>query len=206
MTVEEAVSLRKLGSVAQGHPDKLSLDWLDTSTGSLGQGFSNALGMAIAYKYQKCNAKVVALLGDGELQEGQVWETAMCAAHYKLGNFTAIIDYNKLQSDDLNENIMGLAPLQEKFTAFGWQVIEIDGHNFDEINDAFDQVTQEKLKPSMIIAHTIKGKGVDYMEKVPAWHGSVRMTRENTLSALTQLGLSANEAEYWLATVVKRLD
>lgn len=206
MTPEEALSLRKLGSVAQGHPDKLSMNWLDASTGSLGQGFANALGMAMSYQYQSLGAKVVTLLGDGELQEGQVWETAMCAAHFKLGNLTAIIDYNKLQSDDLNKNIMGLEPLKQKFEAFGWHVMEIDGHSFLEIENAFNEAQNETSKPSVIIAHTIKGKGVSYMEEAPTWHGSVRMTRQDTISALTQLGMSETAAEAWLSESVQRVN
>ncbi len=206
MTSQEALSLRKFGSVAQGHPDKLSMNWLDASTGSLGQGFANALGMAMSYQHQDVDAKVVTLLGDGELQEGQVWETAMCAAHFKLSNLTAIIDYNKLQSDDLNQNIMGLEPLKEKFEAFGWHVMEINGHSFSEIEDAFNQALNETSKPSMIIAHTIKGKGVSYMEEIPTWHGSVRMTRQDTVSALTELNMSEAAAEDWLLESVQRVD
>ncbi|HUB85404.1 MAG TPA: transketolase, partial [Rhizomicrobium sp.] len=129
----EALGLRKLNSKFQGHPHVLDLPWVETSTGSLGQGFSVALGMALGLKIQKNAARVYTLLGDGELQEGEVWEAAMCAAHHKLDNLCAIVDYNKLQSDDRNDNIMRLEPLAAKFRAFDWAVIEIDGHDVTAI-------------------------------------------------------------------------
>ena len=129
----DALGLRKLGSPFQGHPHVRDLPWVETSTGSLGQGFSVALGMAMGLKLQRIPARVYALLGDGELQEGEVWEAAMCAAHHKLDNLCAIIDYNKLQSDASNEVIMRLEPLADKWRAFGWTVFEIDGHNIPEI-------------------------------------------------------------------------
>lgn len=192
-TEGEALSLRKLGSPFQGHPHVKDLAWVESSTGSLGQGFSVALGMAMGLRLKKSLARVYALLGDGELQEGEVWEAAMCAAHHRLDNLCAIVDYNKLQSDDLNANIMGLEPLGEKFRVFGWHVIEIDGHDCDAILMALEEARDVKRKPSVVIAHTIKGKGVPYMESIPFWHGSVKLSRAQTEDALFALGAGAAE-------------
>jgi transketolase len=132
------------------------------------------------------------------LQEGEVWEAAMCAAHHRLDNLLAIVDYNKLQSDDLNANIMGLEPLAEKFRAFGWQVQEIDGHDFDAILACLERAFEELDKPSIVIAHTVKGKGVPFMEHVPHWHGSVKLTRAQAEDSLTALGRSKSEISRWL--------
>jgi transketolase len=188
-----ALNLRKLGSPFQGHPHVLDLPWVETSTGSLGQGFSVALGMAMGRKLQKKPARVYTLLGDGELQEGEVWEAAMCAAHHKLDNLCAIIDYNKLQSDDRNDAIMRLEPLAAKWRAFDWAVAEINGHDIDEILSAFRRAGASHGRPSVIIAHTIKGKGVPYMENIPHWHGSVKLTHTQAEEALTALGAGRNE-------------
>jgi transketolase len=187
-----ALSLRKLGSPFQGHPHVGDLPFVETSTGSLGQGFSVALGMAMGLRLQRCAARVYALLGDGELQEGEVWEAAMCAAHHKLDNLCAIIDYNKLQSDDRNDAIMRLEPLAAKWQAFGWAVTEIDGHDIDQILFALHWARTGET-PAVIIAHTIKGKGVAYMEDVPHWHGSVKLTRDQAQQALEQLGASGSQ-------------
>ena len=195
----EALALRKLNSKFQGHPHVLDLPWVETSTGSLGQGFSVALGMAMGLKIQKNPARVYTLLGDGELQEGEVWEAAMCAAHHKLDNLCAIIDYNKLQSDDRNDNIMRLEPLGAKFRAFDWAVIEVDGHNIPEILTAFRRTASTGGRPSIIIAHTVKGKGVPYMENIPTWHGSVKLTREQAEDALQALGASREEITEYLS-------
>jgi transketolase len=191
----EALSLRKLGSKFQGHPHVLDLPFAETSTGSLGQGFSVAMGMALGLKRLKNDARVYTMLGDGELQEGEVWEAAMCAAHHRLDNLCVIIDYNKLQSDDSNDNIMRLEPLAAKWSAFGWAVAEIDGHDIPAVLSAFRSAAVTLGAPSVIIAHTIKGKGVKAMENIPAWHGSVKMTREQTVEALQALGGSAGEIE-----------
>ncbi len=191
-------SFRKINSSLQGHPDACSLPWVETSTGSLGQGFSVALGMAMGLRYLKDPSHIYVMLGDGELQEGEVWEGAMCAGHYKLDNLCGIIDYNKMQSDDLNENIMGLEPLRAKWEAFNWHVIEIDGHNFNEIDKAFAEANTKKGKPTMIIAHTIKGKGVSYMEGSPLWHGSVKLTEEDLIQALLDLGTPEMEIRGYL--------
>jgi len=182
-----ALALRKLGSPFQGHPHVRDLPWVETSTGSLGQGFSVALGMAMGMKLQKIDARAYAVLGDGELQEGEVWEAAMCAAHHKLDNLCAIIDYNKLQSDAPNDVIMRLEPLADKWRAFGWTVFEIDGHNIPEILSTLHLAASTKDRPSVLIAHTVKGKGVPYMENLPAWHGSVTLTRTQAVEALTAL-------------------
>ena len=192
-SVKEALSLRKLGSKFQGHPHVLDLPWVETSTGSLGQGFSVAIGMALGLKMKKSGARVYTMLGDGELQEGEVWEAAMCAAHHKLDNLCVVIDYNKLQSDNLNNVIMRLEPLAAKWRAFEWAIAEIDGHDIPEILRTFRRAGATQGRPSVIIAHTVKGKGVPYMENIPTWHGSVKMTREQTQEALTALGADAGE-------------
>jgi transketolase len=190
-----SLTLRKLGSPFQGHPHVLDLPWVETSTGSLGQGMSVAMGMAMGLKLQKIAARVYTLLGDGELQEGEVWEAAMAAAHHKLDNFCALIDYNKLQSDNANAAIMGLEPLADKWRAFGWEVAEIDGHDVVQILGALRKAGATCERPSLIIAHTIKGKGVPYMENIPAWHGSVKLTEAQTREALAALGADAPEIE-----------
>jgi len=197
-TADEVLTLRKLGSPFQGHPHVADLPWVETSTGSLGQGFSVALGMAMGLKLKKSTGRVYAVLGDGELQEGEVWEAAMCAAHHRLDNLVAIVDYNKLQSDDLNSNIMGLEPLGDKFSAFGWHVIEVDGHDLDGLVGAFEAAFELDGKPVVILAHTVKGKGVPFMEKVPQWHGSVKLTREQAEDALKALGCGAQDLKRWL--------
>ena len=186
-----ALALRKLNSPFQGHPHVLDLPWVETSTGSLGQGMSVAVGMAIGLRLQRIPARVYTMLGDGELQEGEVWEAAMSAAHHKLDNLCAVIDYNKLQSDNRNDAIMRLEPLADKWRAFGWSVAEIDGHNIPEILDHLRRAGATREKPSVMIAHTIKGKGVPYMENIPTWHGSVKLTRAQTEEALTALGADA---------------
>ncbi|HEX3811046.1 MAG TPA: transketolase [Rhizomicrobium sp.] len=188
-----ALSLRKLNSPFQGHPHIGDLPWVESSTGSLGQGFSVALGMAMGLKLQKSPARVYALLGDGELQEGEVWEAAMCAAHHKLDNLCIVIDYNKLQSDDRNDAIMRLEPLGAKWRAFDWAVAEIDGHDITAILSGLRRAASTPGRPTVLIAHTTKGKGVPYMENIPQWHGSVKLTREQTEDALRALGATAHE-------------
>ena len=188
-----ALGLRKLGSPFQGHPHVLDLPWVETSTGSLGQGFSVALGMAMGLKLQKSPARVYTMLGDGELQEGEVWEAAMCAAHHGLDNLCVVIDYNKLQSDNRNAAIMRLEPLAAKWRAFDWAIAEIDGHDIHEILSTFRRAGITRGRPSVIIAHTVKGKGVKYMEDVAQWHGSVKLTREQAEDALQSLGASRAE-------------
>ena len=194
----DALTLRRLGSRFQGHPHVRDLPWVETSTGSLGQGFSVAVGMALGLKMQKLKPRVYTLLGDGEMQEGEVWEAAMCAAHHKLDNLCAIIDYNKMQSDALNEDICGIAPLAEKWRAFGWTVFEIDGHNIPEILSTLHLAASTRGRPSVLVAHTLKGKGVPYMEGSPAWHGSVKLSHEQAETALTALGCTAEEIKEFL--------
>jgi len=196
--LDEPLKLRKLGSRMQGHPHVGALAHVETSTGSLGQGFSAALGMAMGIRHQGGSGRVYVMLGDGEMQEGEVWEAAQCAAHYKLDNLVAVLDYNKMQSDDLNENIMGIEPLGDKWRAFGWHVIEIDGHDFSAIENAFDEVKATSEKPVLILAHTLKGKGVSFMEGYPTWHGSVTMSQDDTQKSLIDLGVDADDIDGWL--------
>ncbi len=195
---KDALNLRKLNSPFQGHPHVVDLPWVETSTGSLGQGFSVALGMAMGLKLQKSSARVYTVLGDGELQEGEVWEAAMCAAQHRVDNLCVIIDYNKLQSDDRNEAIIRLEPLAAKWRAFDWAVAEVDGHDIKGILSALHRAGACHGRPAVIIAHTVKGKGVPYMEGVPQWHGSVKLTRQQAADALTALGASQDEITEYL--------
>lgn len=190
--------LRKLNHELQGHTHRGATPWVEASTGSLGQGFSFAIGEALGLKMQKIENRVYVMLGDGELQEGEVWEGAMFAGHHKLDNICTIIDYNKMQSDDLNENIIVLEPLADKWQSFNWHVIEIDGHNFKEMETAFKEARMTKVKPTVIIAHTIKGKGVSYMEGSPAWHGSLKLSVDDLRLALTELGATEKEIERYI--------
>lgn len=183
----ELGGFRKLGRALQGHPHVQTTPWAETSTGSLGQGFSVAIGMAMGLRYQNSPARVYAMMGDGELQEGEVWEGAMCAAHHALDNLCGIVDYNRMQSDDLNANIMGLEPLADKWQAFGWHVVEADGHSLPEIEMAFASAVATKHKPTLVLAHTVKGKGVSFMEGSPLWHGSVKLRDEELDQALQDL-------------------
>ncbi|NFI53826.1 transketolase [Clostridium botulinum] len=168
---EELKNLRKLGSFLQGHPDVKKCPGVEISTGSLGQGFSNSCGLALASKMDNKSEKVYVVLGDGEIQEGIVWETAMAAAKFKLDNLVAIVDKNGIQLDGRTSEIMDVDPLADRWKSFGWNVIECDGHNFDEIDEAFNNSGQVEGKPTVIIAHTIKGKGISFMEDNVAWHG-----------------------------------
>lgn len=184
---EELNKLRKVGALLQGHPDSKHVSGIDVSTGSLGQGISNAVGMALGLRAQGNNAKVYVVLGDGELQEGLVWEASMAAAHYKLDNLIAIIDNNGLQIDGKNEEVMGISPLDKKFESFGWNVIICeDGNDFDSIHEAFSKVDEVKDKPSVIIAKTVKGKGVSFMENNAGWHGQAPNEEEKN-KALSEL-------------------
>lgn len=168
---EELKSLRKIGALLQGHPDAKHIPGVDVSTGSLGQGISNAVGMALGLKLEEKKSKVYVVLGDGELQEGLVWEAAMSAAHYKLNNLVAVIDYNGLQIDGKNEDVMGISPLDEKWRSFGWKVINCDGHDYEDLDKAFNEADKAEGTPVMIIANTVKGKGVSFMENQAGWHG-----------------------------------
>ena len=185
--MEDFMTLRKLGSKFQGHPDMHKVPGIEMSTGSLGQGIAAAGGMALANKLDNDPGRIYVLLGDGEIQEGIVWEALMSAAHYKLDNMVAILDHNGLQIDGKNEDVMTVAPVVEKFQAFGWNVIQIDGHDFEQILDAFKQARACKGKPTMIVAETIKGKGVSFMENNAGWHGKAP-DEEQTKQALAELG------------------
>ena len=183
---DELMTLRKFGSRLQGHPDMKKLPGIEISTGSLGQGLSVANGMALNAKMFNENYRTYAILGDGEIQEGQIWEAAMTAAHYKLDNLCAFLDNNNLQIDGNVSEIMGVEPLDKKWEAFGWNVIKIDGHDFEQILSALDKARECKDKPTMVIAKTIKGKGVSFMENVCGFHG-VAPTLEELERALAEL-------------------
>lgn len=173
--VEECKTLRKFGSRLQGHPHREWLPGIETSSGPLGSGLSQAIGMALADRIDRGRASnrfFYCLMGDGEINEGQVWEAAMLAGKEKLHNLIGIIDRNNIQIDGFTEDVMPLEPLREKWESFGWHVLEIDGHNITAINDAIQEAKAVFAKPSMIIAHTIPGKGVDYAERRPEWHGN----------------------------------
>ncbi|MBQ8720173.1 MAG: transketolase [Clostridia bacterium] len=168
---DELKTLRKIDSRLQGHPDMKGIPGVDMTTGSLGLGISTACGMALAGKVDGRDYRVYTVLGDGESEEGQVWEAAMFAAHYKLDNLCAVLDLNGLQIDGAITEVMNPTPHDEKFRAFGWNVIVINGHDFSEIERAFDEASATKGKPTVIIAKTVKGKGVSYMENKCEWHG-----------------------------------
>lgn len=182
----ELKTLRQLGSILQGHPDHLRTPGVEISTGSLGLGFPAAAGMALAAKMDNEKHRVFTLIGDGESQEGIIWEAAMFAAHYELDNLTAICDNNGLQIDGNIHEIISIEPIAEKWQAFGWNVIEIDGHDIDQIEKALSKAETIKNRPTMIIAKTIKGKGVSFMENNVDWHG-VAPSKEQLKVALKEL-------------------
>lgn len=185
--VNEMMTLRQVGSKFQGHPNMSKVPGIEMSTGSLGQGFSAAVGMAIAGKIDKNPGRVYALTGDGELQEGIVWEAAMQAAHRKLDNLVAIVDLNGLQIDGKVSDVKCVCPVDEKFRSFGWNVINVDGHNFEELTTAFDEAKKCGGVPTAIIAHTHKGKGVSFMEDNAGWHGKAP-SDEELAAAIEELG------------------
>jgi len=184
---EELLSLRKVDSRFQGHPDRVRLPQLETSTGSLGQGLSIAVGLALASKLDNDAFRVYCLIGDGESQEGQIWEAAMCAPKYGLDNLVCILDYNKAQIDGYVKDVMPLEPIADKWTSFGWHVVSIDGHNYDQILDALDEARATKGRPTFILADTLKGKGVSFMENMVDWHGKAPKPEEAE-KALRELG------------------
>lgn len=183
---EELKTLRKLGSRLQGHPDMKVTPGVDASTGSLGQGLSIANGMAIAGKLDGRSYRVYVILGDGEVEEGQIWEAAMTAYHRKLDNLVAFLDYNRLQIDGDVKDVKSLGDLPAKWRAFGWHVIEIDGHDMEAILRALDEARATKGRPTIIIAHTIKGKGVSFMENEAGWHGTAP-NKDQVAQALSEL-------------------
>ena len=191
--IQRLKGLRKLSHELQGHTHRVSTPFVEASTGSLGQGFSFAIGQSVGLKMHKSKHRVYTMIGDGEMQEGEIWEGAMFSGHNNLDNLCAIVDYNKMQSDNLNENIISIEPLVDKWKSFSWHVLEIDGHNFDDIDKAFKLARLVKNMPTIIIAHTIKGKGVSFMENLPLWHGSLKLSDEDIVKALEDL--SATEEE-----------
>ena len=183
---EELLTFRKINSRLQGHPNMNYVDGVDMSTGSLGQGLSAAVGMALSYKLHNEPYRIYSLVGDGESQEGMIWEAAMAAAHYKLDNLCAILDWNGLQIDGDITKVMNPLPLDEKFKAFGWHVILVDGHDYNQLFAAYAEARTVKGKPTMIVAKCVKGKGVSFMENQAGWHG-VAPTPEQAEAALKEL-------------------
>jgi transketolase len=202
---ERLITLRKLGSPLQGHPDRVALPGIEAATGSLGQGLSIATGLALGLKLAGSPARVYCIVGDGEIQEGQVWEAAMTAPKlgqpsHPLDNLTVIIDYNKIQLDDFVTKICDLEPLLAKWQGFGWPVLEIDGHDLAQIGKALDQAEATRGTPSLIVAHTVKGKGVSFMENNPEWHGKSPKPEEAVAAIREILGVSEVAWTEYLAT------
>ena len=192
--VEDIATFRKIDSYLQGHPDMKGVPGVDMSTGSLGQGFSAAGGMALSAKLDAKPFRVYSILGDGELEEGQVWEQAMFAAHYKLDNLTALIDFNGLQIDGDVTKVMNPTPIDKKFEAFGWHVINCSAHSFEELEAAIGEAKSTKCKPTAIIMHSVKGKNVSFMENNAGWHGSAPNEEQY------------NQAEAELDEIIKKLE
>lgn len=192
--VEDIKTFRRIDSYLQGHPDMKGVPGIDMSTGSLGQGFSAAGGMALSAKLDNKSFRVYSILGDGELEEGQIWEQAMFAAHYKLDNLTALIDFNGLQIDGDITNVMNPTPIDKKFEAFGWHVINCSAHSFEELEAAINEAKSTKGKPTAIIMHSIKGKNVSFMENNAGWHGSAPNEEQY------------NQAEAELDEIIKKLE
>ena len=184
---KELKSFRNINSNLQGHPDMKKIPGVDASTGSLGQGLSIANGMALASKQDSEGVRVYCICGDGEIEEGQIWEAAMTSSHYKLDNLCLIVDNNNLQIDGAVSDVMNIYPIDEKFKSFGFEVINVDGHNIPELISAFEQAKKVKGKPTVIIANTIKGKGVSFMENEAGWHGKAP-NEEEYKQAMKELG------------------
>jgi len=189
---EKIMTLRQLGSMLQGHPDRCT-PGIEAASGSLGQGLSVSLGMALAAKIDKKDWRVYCLMGDGEIQEGNIWEAAMACAHFKLDNLCGIVDYNRFQIDGRVEEIMNLEPLVNKWEAFGWHVIQCDGHNIEELLSAFDKAKSIKMKPTLIVANTVKGKGVSFMEHVVDFHGRAPTEEEREIALKELEEIDKNE-------------
>ncbi len=185
--INELKTLRNINSKLQGHPDMKNIPGVDASTGSLGQGLSIANGMALASKMDSEGVRVYCICGDGEIEEGQIWEAAMTSSHYKLDNLCLIVDNNNLQIDGAVSDVMNIYPIDEKFKSFGFEVINVDGHNIPELISAFEQAKKVKGKPTVIIANTIKGKGVSFMENEAGWHGKAP-NEEEYKQAMKELG------------------
>jgi transketolase len=202
---DRLITLRKLGSPLQGHPDRMALPGIEAATGSLGEGLSVALGMALGLRMSGSAARVYCVLGDGEIQEGQVWEAAMSAPklgqpHHPLDNLTVILDYNKIQLDDFVTKILDLEPVVSKWQSFGWPVIEIDGHSLEQIGKALDQAEATKGRPTLVVAHTVKGKGVSFMENNPEWHGKSPKPAEAITAIREILGVTEPAWDDYLKT------
>ena len=192
--VEEISTLRRIGSRLQGHPNMNLTPGVDMSTGSLGQGVSTACGMALGARQSGKTLRVYTMLGDGEIEEGQVWEAMMLAAHYNLDNLCVIVDNNNLQIDGTVEEVNSPYPIGEKFAAFGWNVIEIDAHDFEQIEAAFEKASTANGKPTVIVAKSVKGKGVSFMENQVSWHGSAP-NAEQYAAAMAELNAALAELE-----------
>lgn len=190
--ISELDKFRKMGSMLQGHPDMKEIPGVDMTTGSLGQGLAAANGMALAGKIDNKDYRVYAVIGDGEVQEGMIWEAAMFASHNKLDNLTVFLDNNGLQIDGRNSEVLGVEPLDEKFKSFGWNVLKADGHSFDELFSSMKIARASKGKPTIIICKTIKGKGISYMEDQAGWHGKAP-SYEQACMALDELGGILND-------------
>jgi transketolase len=204
----QLTTLRKLGSPLQGHPDRVALPGVEAATGSLGQGLSVAVGMAMGLKLAANPARVYCVLGDGEVQEGQVWEALMSAprlgpAHPPLDNLCVVMDYNGIQLDDFVKTILDLEPVADKLRSFGWPVIDIDGHDLGQIGKALDQAEATKGGPTFVVAHTVKGKGVSFMENDPEWHGKAPKPAEAVRGIREILG---EPLPGWAAPIVAELD
>ncbi len=206
--MDRLITLRKLGSPLQGHPDRVVLPGIEAATGSLGQGLSMAMGMALGLKLAGKVARVYCVVGDGETQEGQVWESAMSGPQlgrpdHRLDNLCAILDYNGVQLDDFVKKILDLEPVIDKWRAFGWAVLEIDGHDIAQIDKALDQAEATEGRPVFIVAHTIKGKGVSFMENDPEWHGKAPKPAEAVAGIREILGGALPD---WARSIVTELE
>ncbi|MEK7771175.1 MAG: transketolase [candidate division NC10 bacterium] len=204
----QLITLRKLGSPLQGHPDRVALPGIEAATGSLGQGLSIAVGMALGLKMAAKTARVYCIVGDGEIQEGQVWEAAMSAPKlghpdHALDNLCVIVDYNGIQLDDYVKKILDLEPLVDKWKSFGWPVVDIDGHDIAQIDKALDQAEAIKGKPTFVVAHTVKGKGVSFMEDDPEWHGKAPKPAEAIRGVREILG---DPLPDWARAIVAELE
>ena len=197
---KQLITLRKLGSPLQGHPDRTALPGIEAATGSLGQGLSISLGLALGLKLAGSAARVYCILGDGEIQEGQVWEAAMSAPKlgqpdHALDNLVVILDENRIQLDNFVKKVLDIEPVITKWQAFGWPVVEIDGHDIGQIGKALDQAEATKGQPTFVVAHTVKGKGVSFMENDPEWHGKAPKPTEAIAAIREVLGVSAGAWE-----------
>jgi len=206
--MDRVVTLRKLGSPLQGHPDRMVLPGIEAATGSLGQGLSVSLGMALGLKLAGKSCRVYCIIGDGEMQEGQVWESAMSAPHlgapdHLPDNLCVVLDQNGIQLDDFVKKVMDIEPVVEKWKAFGWAVIDIDGHDIGQIDKAFDQAESTKGRPTIVVAHTVKGKGVSFMENEPEWHGKAPKPAEAVRAIREVLGSSVPD---WARPIISELE